>query len=108
MRTVHVLRKYDLAEWGGTESAVQRLLAGLEANGVESVMYCPRPQNSARNSSPPTDGCAIRYFNAHVPVWGLSEQEKRLFVAVGGNLLSFDLLPALWNERDVQLVHSHT
>lgn len=108
MRTAHVLRKYDLAEWGGTESAVKRLLGGLEANGVKSVMYCPRPQNRARNSLPPTDGCAIRYFNARVPVWGLSEPEKRQFVAVGGNLFSFDLLPALWKERDVQLVHSHT
>jgi len=108
MRTVHVLRKYDLAEWGGTESAVKRLLGGLEANGVESVMYCPRPQSSARNASPATDGCSIKYFNAHVPVWGLSEQEKRQFVAVGGNLFSFDLLPALWKERDVQLVHAHT
>ncbi|HEX5222063.1 MAG TPA: glycosyltransferase family 4 protein [Verrucomicrobiae bacterium] len=108
MRTVHVLRKYDTAEWGGTESAVKRLLGGLEANGVESVMYCPRPQNRPTNSCGATDVGAIKYFNAQVPVWGLSDQEKRQFVAVGGNLFSFDLLPALWKEREVHVVHAHT
>ena len=108
MRTVHVLRKYDLAEWGGTESAVNRLLDGLEANGVESVMYCPRPQSRVATVIPRASGCVIRHFNARVPVWGLSNQEKRQYVAVGGNLVSFDLLPALWRERDVQVIHSHT
>jgi starch synthase len=108
MRTLHVLRKYNLAEWGGTESAVKRLFDGLGENGVESVMYCPRPMNTPPLDSPGASGCSIKYFNAHVPVWGLSEPEKRQFVAVGGNLVSFDLLPALWNERDVQLIHSHT
>src|SRR5688572_23197570 len=108
MRTVHVLRKYDLAEWGGTESAVKRLLGGLEANGVESVMYCPRPRTGSTHPAPSTDGGSVKYFNARVPVWGLTAQEKRQFVSVGGNLVSFDLLPALWTERDVQLIHSHT
>ena len=30
MRVVHVLRKYNPAEWGGTESALQRLFDGLQ------------------------------------------------------------------------------
>src|SRR5437016_14313164 len=42
MRVIHLLRKYDPAEWGGTESAVQRLFEGLRRHGVTPVMYCPR------------------------------------------------------------------
>jgi glycosyltransferase involved in cell wall biosynthesis len=43
-----------------------------------------------------------------VPTWGISRQEKRQFISLGGNLMSFDLLPALWREPDVALVHTHT
>lgn len=43
-----------------------------------------------------------------MPTWGISQQEKREFIAVGGNLMSFDLLPALWREPDVAVVHTHT
>ena len=39
MRIVHLLRKYDPAEWGGTETAIQQLTAGLADQGVESVVY---------------------------------------------------------------------
>ncbi len=108
MRTLHLLRKYDRAEWGGTESAVNRLLNGLSQHGVESVVYCPRSRNSPARGLSIEDGCMVKYFNACVPVWGLTAQEKRQFVSVGGNLFSFDLLPALWKERDAELIHSHT
>lgn len=106
MRVVHLLRKFDLNEWGGTESAVKRLLDGLHADGVQSVMYCPRPRAGA--ACPPENGYAIKYFNPCVPVLGLTPEERRQFVAVGGNLVSFDLLPALWRERGAHLIHSHT
>jgi len=105
MRTLHLLRKFDAAEWGGTESAVQRLLAGLKGHGVESVLYAPTPANPSASK---TNGHAVKHFKACVPVWGLSPQEKRQFIAVGGNLFSFDLLPALWREQGVELIHTHT
>ena len=41
MRVAHILRKYNPAEWGGTETAVQRLLDGLRAHEVDSIVYCP-------------------------------------------------------------------
>lgn len=108
MRTVHVLRKFNRAEWGGTESAVNRLLHGLNSDGVESVVFCPRPDRNQMQTATSVNGAVIRHFNACVPVWGLSESERRQFVAVGGNLFSFDLLSALWCEPDVELIHSHT
>ena len=42
MRAVHLLRKFNPAEWGGTETAIQRLFDGLREHGVRPVVYCPR------------------------------------------------------------------
>jgi len=126
---IHLLRKYDSAEWGGTEIAVQRLCDGLRQHGVTPVMYCPhvnghRAQTALSASegpnAPEVNACQaasescngitgeLKRFKAFVPVWGISRQEKRQLVALGGNLMSFDLLPALWREPDVALVHTHT
>jgi glycosyltransferase involved in cell wall biosynthesis len=105
MRVIHLLRKYDPAEWGGTETAVQRLFEGLRQQGVSPVMYCPKINgNGARTDH----NGGIRRFKICVPTWGISRQEKLQYISVGGNLMSFDLLPAMWREPDVALVHTHT
>jgi alpha-maltose-1-phosphate synthase len=108
MRTLQLLRKYDPSEWGGTESAVSRMLHGLGEEDVESVLYCPRPRSGASGQPPAAKGCTLKYFKAHVPVWGLTAQERRQFACIGGNLFSFDLMGAMWREPRVQLIHSHT
>ena len=41
MQVAHLLRKYNPLEWGGTETAVKRLLDGLRSNGVASKVFCP-------------------------------------------------------------------
>lgn len=103
MRVVHLLRKYDPAEWGGTETVVQQLCDGLRQQDVTPVIYCPRLDATTNG-----DYKAVRRFKACVPVWGISRQERRQRIAVGGNLMSFDLLPALWREPDVAVIHTHT
>lgn len=114
MRTIHLLRKYNPAQWGGTETAIQRLFEGLRAQDVESVVYCPRLENaergtrSAENDPLAAIGCRVERFNAFVPILGISEERKRQMISVGGNLLSFDLVSALWREPDVSLIHTHT
>src|SRR5512140_3030804 len=129
MRVIHLLRKYDPAEWGGTETAMQRLCDGLRQQGVTSVMYCPyvngngvrtalsasedqivRADHNRHTPSESHNGNNgdIKRFKACVPAWGISRQEKRQLIALGGNLMSFDLLPAMWREPDVALVHTHT
>jgi glycosyltransferase involved in cell wall biosynthesis len=108
MCVVHLLRKCDPAEWGGTETALHRLLEGLRLHEVSSVVFCPRLSNG-RLKDPLTEaGWPVRRFKAFLPIWGLSEKHKRQLIAVGGNLLSFDLLPALRREPDVDVVHTHT
>jgi glycosyltransferase involved in cell wall biosynthesis len=107
MRTVHIVRKYDLAEWGGTETAVQRLLRGLSGEDIDSVLYCPSLNGVTSSRVPIETSFAVKYYRACVPVWGLTPDAKRQFVSLGGNLFSFDLLPALCWERGVDLVHTH-
>ena len=127
MRVIHLLRKYDPAQWGGTEIAVKRLLDALRLHGVTPVMYCPHvhgdrargapfantddnglPDGNPRAGSGERQSAGIKRFKICVPVCGLSRQEKREFIALGGNVMSFDLLSALWREADVELVHTHT
>ena len=109
MRVVHVLRKYNPEEWGGTETALQRLLEGMRGQNVSSVVYSPRIEGDDTSLDPlQKAGCELKRFNAFVPIWGISERVKREMISVGGNLMSFDLLTSLWREPDVSIIHTHT
>src|SRR5215217_3232477 len=112
MRIAHLLRKYNPAEWGGTETVIHQLFHGLRDGGAESIVYCPRlPPNGSNgygtngsaglNASGGANGhtardplaeagCQVKRFNACVPVWGLSGEQRRQMISVGGNLMSFD------------------
>jgi len=52
MRVAHVLRKYHPAEWGGTETAVKRLLdggwplTGASDHGVSEAIYLDDPDRN--------------------------------------------------------------
>jgi len=107
MRVAHVLRKYNPAEWGGTESALQRLFDGLEPSGINNLVYCPRGPAASANDLLAETGCTIKRFRAYVPVWGISRQRRQQMIAVGGNLMSFDLVTALWREQNISLIHTH-
>jgi glycosyltransferase involved in cell wall biosynthesis len=108
MRVAHLLRKLDPAEWSGTEMAIQRLFDGLRASGVDPVVYCPRLENGPVKDPLSDSGFEVQRFRAFVPVVGLSRQRKRQLVSVGGNLMSFDLIPSLWRERELAVMHAHT
>src|ERR1051326_7961797 len=107
MRVVHLLRKYNPAEWGGTETAIQRLYDGLRQHRVTPITYCPRLAACAGSDPLAEAGFTVKRFHACVPVWGISPQRKRQLVAVGGNLMSFDLPGMLWGEKGIDLIHSH-
>src|SRR5437868_15086775 len=107
MKVAHVLRKYNPAEWGGTESALQRLFDGLQPTGVNNVVYCPRTETTASSDPLAETGCTIKRFNACLPVWGVSRERKQEMISVGGNLMSFDLVGELWKEEGISLIHTH-
>jgi glycosyltransferase involved in cell wall biosynthesis len=107
MRVVHVLRKCNPAEWGGTETAVQRLVAGLRGHGVESTVYCPRLENNFAANPLTATGCTVKRFRAFLPTVGISRRLRQQMIAVGGNLMSFDLPVALWREPNLSVIHAH-
>src|SRR5215468_1231832 len=108
MRAVHLLRKFNPAEWGGTEMAIQRLFDGLREHGVKSVVYCPRLEHDRVEDPLVASGYEVQRFRAFVPVLGMSRQRKQQLVSVGGNLMSFDLISSLWREKCVSIIYSHT
>lgn len=112
MRIAHLLRKYNPAEWGGTETVIHQISHGLRRQGVDSVVYCPALSQSASAQSAARDplaeaGCQVKRFAACVPIWGISSEQRRQMIAVGGNLMSFDLLRSLWGAPRLSVVHSH-
>ncbi|MDO8539909.1 MAG: glycosyltransferase family 4 protein [Opitutaceae bacterium] len=111
MRVAHLLRKYNPAEWGGTETVIHQMFEGLRREGVDSVVYCPALSRTARQSAgrdPLAEaGCIVQRFDACVPIWGISPEQRRQMIAVGGNLMSFDLIRTLWTAPRLTLIHSH-
>jgi starch synthase len=107
MRVAHLLRKLDPAAWSGTEMAIQRLLDGLRGHGVSPVVYCPRLGEDGDDPLRKS-GFEVQRFKAFVPVLGLSAERKRQLIAVGGNLMSFDLFRSLWREKNLSVIHAHT
>src|SRR4051812_35321996 len=108
MRVAHILRKYVPAEWGGTETALQRLGEGLATHDVRSAVYCPAAPDLGSRDPLAAVGCDVRRFHACLPVLGVSEEARERMVSVGGNLLSFDLPWMLWRDRNLDVIHTHT
>lgn len=107
MRVAHLLRKYNPAEWGGTETVIHQLFDGLRQQKVDSVVYCPAIAASPVRDPLADAGCIVKRFRACVPVWGISPEQRRQMISVGGNLMSFDLIRSLWAEPKLSLIHSH-
>ena len=108
MQVAHVLRKYDPREWGGTETAVKRLCDGLRVHEVKSIAYAPRLTGVVRSDPLGAAGHRVERFKAIVPVWGIRAEQRRALVAMGGNLISLDLIWQLAREAKIDLIHAHT
>src|SRR5687767_2431626 len=108
MRVAHVLRKYNPEEWGGTETAVKRLLDGLRSHDVTSVVYCPKITHEPSKDPFLEAGYPVKRFTACVPVWGISEEQRKQLISVGGNILSFDVIWSLYEEKNLSVIHTHT
>jgi glycosyltransferase involved in cell wall biosynthesis len=108
MRVAHILRKYDPAEWGGTETAVLRLVQGLRGAGVESEVFAPAC-NTCTDRDPFTNGgFPVRRFKAFLPVSRISREDRERLVKVGGNLMSIQLFFQLLRSPNLSLIHSHS
>src|SRR5947207_7838387 len=106
MRTVHVLRKYNPAEWGGTETAVLQMTSGLREHGVESTIFAPETPEAPKHDPLAEAGNTIKRYHAFVAVAGISDEQRAQLVSVRGNLMSVDLLWYLFREP-TSIIHSH-
>lgn len=107
MRVAHVLRKYNPAQWGGTETAVKLLLDGLNEQQVAGTVYAPRLESPGTSDPMREAGHVVKRYKAFVPVLNLSDEQKAQLISVGGNLMSFDLFGKLLTERGLSVVHTH-
>ncbi len=108
MQVAHLLRKYNPAEWGGTETAVKRLFDGLQHHRINSIAFCPRINPPAQRDPFTDSGFPVKRFDAFMPVWGISAEQKEALIAMGGNLMSFDAIWSLLSEKNISLIHTHT
>lgn len=109
MRVAHILRKYNLEEWGGTETYIEQLLEALKSKKVNSVVFCPKTEEKSAINDPLVErGYVVRKYHAYLPIVGISDKKKKKLLSLRGNLWSFDLIWLLWKEKEVNLIHSHT
>jgi glycosyltransferase involved in cell wall biosynthesis len=107
MHVAHILRKYNPAEWGGTETAVKLLLDGLKQESVSGTVYAPKLDQKPGRDPLREAGHRVRTYRAFVPVLNLSDEQRAQLIAIGGNLISFDLFVKLAGQKDLSVVHTH-
>ena len=107
MHVAHILRKYNPAEWGGTETAVKQLLDGLKQLEVTGSIYAPRLEQPPARDPMAAAGHVVKRYRAFAPVFNISEEQRAQLVSVGGNLMSLDLLPSIAAQRGLSVVHTH-
>ena len=106
MQISHILRKYDPSQWGGTETAVQRLVQGLQQHDISSAVHAPGTANLG-NTDPLRDaGARIQRYRSFVPVVGISAAQREALISWGGNLFSFELFWQLLRSG-ADVMHSH-
>ncbi len=106
MKVAHILRKYDPNQWGGTETAVLRLIQGLNQHQITSTVHAPRSTSENANDPLQEIGTRVQRYRAFVPVSGISKQQCNELISWGGNLFSWELfLHLLQDSGDV--IHSH-
>jgi glycosyltransferase involved in cell wall biosynthesis len=106
MKIAHILRKYEPAQWGGTETAVLRLIKGLQTHGVESAVHAPRHSQSFDRDPMSAAGSRVYPYHAFAPVLGISSRQREELISWGGNLFSFDLFTHLLHDK-ADVIHSH-
>lgn len=106
MHISHILRKYEPVQWGGTETAVLRLIQGLQTHGVSSAVHAPHGATLG-DSDPIRDvGVKVSRYHAFAPVSGITQRQRDELVSWGGNLFSFDLFAQLL-QSPADVIHSH-
>jgi glycosyltransferase involved in cell wall biosynthesis len=105
MRVAHVLRKYDPAQWGGTETHVVAISRALGEQGWGVEVHAPLGPTTPDRALP--DGVLLRRYRAICPFIGPGADRAALF-ANAGNIASLDEPIRLVADRGLALAHVHT
>jgi glycosyltransferase involved in cell wall biosynthesis len=106
-KVLHVLRKFEPAEWGGIETHLVGLIPELDRLGWRSEVHAP--QETRTDGTPLRDvGAIFRTFRAFYPYVGMGPEARARLVAAGGNLVSLDETARLVLDRQATLFHVHT
>jgi glycosyltransferase involved in cell wall biosynthesis len=105
-KVIHVVRKFEPAEWGGTETHLVHLVRELSRLGWTSEVHAPREAG--------TDGTALIgagasffTYRARYPFVSTRRGSRAALVASGGNLFSFEELMRLLASRRAAVLHTH-
>ena len=101
----HVMRRFNLDKWGGTETVVFNLSRELHKNGLNSPIFCT--DMFSKPGAEKIDGVTIRRFRYVFPWFGLNEEAKSKLRLKGGSPLSLPLFFALLCQKNLLLIHTH-
>lgn len=101
----HVMRRFTLEKWGGTETVVFQLSREFEARGIRSPIHC-----TSMLSRPGAERVGPVRVNRHrytLPWFGLSEENRRDLILKGGSPLAPGVLWSLLREPGLGVIHAH-
>ncbi|MCC6696088.1 MAG: glycosyltransferase family 4 protein [Candidatus Hydrogenedentes bacterium] len=106
LRIVQLARRFDLNDWGGTETVVAETSKQLLAMGHHTEILCTRA--TANKDGDTIGDLKITRYPYFYPYWGLSDAAINILDHKGGSPFSFSLMRALKSYPDPDLIHIHT
>ncbi len=105
MKIAHVMRRFNLNRWGGTESVVWNISKQLNAREIPSIIFCT--DMFCQCGEQVVDGVTVRRHRFVFPWFGLSQDSKHKMELKGGSPLSLCMFWALLREPNLSLIHTH-
>jgi len=107
-RVAHVVRKYNEAEWGGTETYLVEMTKRLTQGEWGCDVYAPdAPDGPTMPNKALDPAVRLERYRAFLPFLASSER-RRALIANAGGIASLDLPVRLFRDRQISLVHLHT
>jgi len=105
VKVAHVMRRFTMQKWGGTETVVFNISRELVKSGIESPVFCTNM--FSETGTEVIDGVPIKRFPYSFPWLGLSETAKAKLRLKGGSPLTLRLFFSLLFEKNISVVHTH-
>ena len=106
MKVIHIPRRFVRDDWGGTETVLQNTITGMQEIGIRGEIFTTKALSNVAKEE--LSGVTVNRFDYSYPFWGLSSAARKAMDKKGGNLFSWALARALYNEPDIDVLHAHT